>query len=219
MAGAVPRRVTDSAPVQLPQRAAAKTFRPSARALANPPLKASPAPVVSTACTSSRGYSSSRLPSVTYTPWLPSVMTTCRTPLRRNTPAAALALARSTTCTPVRAQASVSLGVTVSIMASSASSMGCAGAGFSTVRTPWTWARRMISSSASRLISICSSSRSAPAISASRLWISSLVIWLQAPGITRISFCPVTSLTIIRAAPVACSPSDSSQLVSMPSSR
>ena len=46
--GAVPRRVTDMAAVAVPKRIASSGERPSAIAAAKPPLKASPAPVVST---------------------------------------------------------------------------------------------------------------------------------------------------------------------------
>ena len=46
--GAVPGRVTDMAAVAVPKRIASSGERPSAMAAAKPPLKASPAPVVST---------------------------------------------------------------------------------------------------------------------------------------------------------------------------
>ena len=114
--GAVPGRVTEIPAVAHPNRTASTISMPSESATAKPPLKASPAPVVSTTlpaftastCAFTRAF-------LTNAPCAPSVMTAVRTPRARKASAAFSASATLLTVMPVSAAVSVSFGVMVSM--------------------------------------------------------------------------------------------------------
>ena len=86
---------------------------PRASAAAKPPLKASPAPAVSTTWPAAKAgtCSEAALP-CNNTPFSPRVMSAVPTPLRRNTSPARRASSSVVTATPVSSAASVSFGVT-----------------------------------------------------------------------------------------------------------
>ena len=137
IAGAVPILVTESAPTALPKRAASKMSLPSASAVTNPPLNASPAPVVSIALTGMDGIISLRSGVITNTPCLPIVTTTFFTPLFIKICAAFSASSEVSTLVSVRMPASISFGVTMSSFFSSDSGSLRAGAVFSTICLPF----------------------------------------------------------------------------------
>ena len=109
----MPGRVTEMPATAQPKRVAWTMSRPSARATAKPPLKASPAPVVSTTGPASTAGTWARVAAVLRkAPCAPRVMTALRTPRARKASAACSAVASEVTRMPVRTSASLSLGVT-----------------------------------------------------------------------------------------------------------
>ena len=105
MAGAVPGRVTEMPATAQPKRAAASGVSPRASAAAKPPLKASPAPAVSTTGPALKaGRCSEVVLPCSSTPFSPSVISAVPTPLRRNTSAARRASSGLATATPVLAK-------------------------------------------------------------------------------------------------------------------
>ena len=110
--GAVPGRVTEIPATAQPNRTAAAGSIPRASPVAKPPLKASPAPVVSTTGpATTAGTSSERPCPCSSAPFAPSVITTVPTPRSRSRSAAARAASTSPTGIPVSSSASVSFGV------------------------------------------------------------------------------------------------------------
>jgi hypothetical protein len=112
MEGAVPGRVTEMPATTQANLVASVISMPSAKAVARPPLKASPAPVVSTAGpATTAGMCWVKVLFLIKAPWTPRVRITLRTPRLRRDAAAFSAEARSVTEIPVRVAASVSFGV------------------------------------------------------------------------------------------------------------
>ena len=110
----VPLRVTERAAEAAAILHASYMDLSSASATANAPLKASPAPVVSTASTSKAGTWKVSFWLTAKTPPLPSVTRTVRAPRSRSTLAALSAESRSTTSIPLIMLASLSFGVRTS---------------------------------------------------------------------------------------------------------
>ena len=108
-------------------RTASSSAAPPASSQASAPLKASPAPVVSTVSTRGAGIRSSASPSTTSAPSAPSVTTT-GAPVR----SASTRAARSGSSSPASARASSRLGVSSGERSSSSSGSARAGAGLST---------------------------------------------------------------------------------------
>ena len=98
--GAVPGRVTEIPATAHPKRVASSGFRPFAIAAAKPPLKASPAPAVSTTGPAENAGTSVDWPTEwSRAPCSPSVMSAVFTPLARNTSPALRASSTDLTAT------------------------------------------------------------------------------------------------------------------------
>ncbi len=134
--GTTPSFVTAMAPVTIAKRTAHSIVSPWARATARPALKASPAPVVSAACTEIAGkcFCSSAL--INSAPFSPSVMTTCFTPRRRSISAMTFGSIAASAARPANTLASVSFGVSTSTRARTEGERLRTGAGLRIVTAP-----------------------------------------------------------------------------------
>ena len=139
-------RCTLQAATSLARRAATGSGKPSARKTARLPVKASPAPVGSTAITAVAGTCSVDRSSTIIAPRSPSVTMTVAGPRRRNLPAARATAPRVSHGSPVSFSSSVSLGTQQSVNRSNSSGRDAAGAGFRIVVTPEDRAIRKASS-------------------------------------------------------------------------
>ena len=182
-------------------------------------MKASPAPVVSAACTEIAEKCWWCLPLINRAPFSPSVMTTCFTPRRRSTSATTSGSAAAWGERPANTLASVSLGVSTSTRLRTEGARGRTGAGFRIVTAPTDRPRASALSAAATGISNWVRTTLAEFRTRSACDTSVGVSNSFAPGSIAMEFCPVPASTMMKPTPVGASAERLTKRVSMPSWR
>ena len=132
--GITPSLDTARPPVITANSTADSRLSPHARAVARPALKASPAPVVSTAGSRMAGTCLEDDAVTMSAPFSPSVITTCRTPARIKSRATSSGSTAASGVRPVSTLASVWFGVSTSTNCNTEADKGRTGAGFNNER-------------------------------------------------------------------------------------